>query len=327
MGNNNHKSSKKRALYINTFRVIASLLLIYIVYRYLYNDFRIVNLWENIEQVMTSQAILPLCMIVLLMPINWLIESIKWKEGLKPVHNMSIYRAFTSVFQGITLGIITPARVGEYGGRILYLAPEHRIPGVASTFICSIYQNLINVFIASLVLLLPFGTRRFINEDYQLITGIGILVSVATFLVLLFLPKIVSYVASISWLKAKMPKLHVISTQLQQINRQKVFVLSLFRYLVYCLQYVLIFQIFSIDFSAFDTLLAIAIVYGIQTILPLTPLLQVGLRGSIALYVFSPIAGDENRIILGSYGIWLLNILIPSIIGGMLMIVRRGKSD
>jgi len=323
LGNKNHKTNKKRPLYINTFRVIGSLLVIYIVYRYFYSDLRIKELWENTEQIFTTSSILPLAVILLLMPLNWLLEALKWREGLKPVHTLNIKQSFMSVFQGITLGIITPARVGEYGGRILYLDAKHRIPGVASTFICSIYQNLINILMASLVLILPFGSASFVADNYDLITSIGVIVSFVAAAILLFLPQLMQVLNNVNWLKAKIPQLSIAVTQLQQIKRRKIFTLSILRYMTYIAQYVLILQIFHLDFTVFDTVLAIAIIYGIQTVLPLTPLLQVGLRGSIALYVFSPSVVDESKIILGSYGLWMLNVLIPSVCGGILMVLKR----
>jgi len=98
---------------------------------------------------------------------------------------------------------------------------------------------------------------------------------------------------------------------------------ALLRYAVYCFQYVLIFEIFKINYTTIDALLAIAIIYGIQTILPLTPLLQVGLRGSIALYVYSPSVADESRIVLGSYALWFINLLVPSLIGSLFMLFQR----
>ena len=257
------------------------------------------------------------------MPVNWILEAAKWREGLKPTKIISRNQAFTAVFQGITFGILTPARVGEYGGRILYLEPEHRIAGVLSTFICSLYQNIINIFFASVFLLF---TAQSIFEglaNSKIYILLGIIVTISTVLIIKYLPYILQKFSKISIIKKRLPNFKNIGPQLNRIHKKKVFSYALLRYIIYCIQYNLIFQIFPISFSWIETGIAISIIYGIQTILPLTPLLQVGLRGSIALFVFDPIESQKDMVVLASYCLWLINLLIPSLVGGMMMLFRK----
>ena len=82
------------------------------------------------------------------MPLNWLIESQKWRFSLRSIFKLSLKDAFSFVFQGIAFGIITSARVGEYGGRIAYLPPEYRTAGTLSTFMCSLSQNIVTIWVA-----------------------------------------------------------------------------------------------------------------------------------------------------------------------------------
>lgn len=319
--NKNHNSRKKRKLYINTFRVIGSLLVFYIAYTYFYADLRFKDLIQSSSSLFNPSSILPLVLIILLMPINWLFESMKWRETVLPKFKITIISAYKAVFQGVSFGIITPARVGEYGGRILYLEPENRISGVLGTFVCSLYQNIINILMASIFLI--FTSLEFV-EHYNktlLVTG-GIAMSLAVVLVLWGLPFILSTVTKNAFIKKKIKHSDKLIDQLKKTNQFKVFSYAFLRYVVYCIQYVLIFQIFQISLSPSETFIAVGIIYGIQTILPLTPLLQLGLRGSIALFVISPFATEENMVILASYSLWLINLLIPSIVGGILMLIK-----
>ncbi len=316
-----HKKAKKSRLYINTFRVIGTVILLYIAYKYFYSDLRFKDLIQSSTSLFERSSILPLLAILILMPINWLFESMKWQETMKPQLKLSIKEAYIAVFQGISFGIITPARVGEYGGRILYLNPEHRLSGIVSTFVCSLYQNIINILMASIFII--FTNLEFVQEyNKGLIVGCGFFLCVFVSIIILGLPKIISYVSRFPFFQKKVKNINELPQQLKRINNSNVFTYSLLRYIVYCFQYLLIFEIFHISLSPQETFLAIGIIYGIQTILPLTPLLQIGLRGSIAVFVLSSIPDEKNMVILASYSLWLINLLIPSMIGGILMLLK-----
>lgn len=322
--NKNHNSRKKRKLYINTFRVIGSLLVLYIAYTYFYADLRFKDLVQSSSTLFNSSSILPLVLIILLMPINWLFETMKWRETVFPKFNITILSAYKAVFQGVSFGIITPARVGEYGGRILYLEPENRVSGVLGTFVCSLYQNIINILMASIFLI--FTGLEFVEQyNKSLLVSGGIAMCLVVVLVIWGLPHILSILTKITFIEKRIKHSSKLIDQLKKTNQVKVFSYAFFRYIVYSIQYLLIFQIFQISLSPTETFIAIGIIYGIQTILPLTPLLQLGLRGSIALFVISPIVSEENMVILASYSLWLINLLIPSIVGGILMLFKSQR--
>ncbi len=258
------------------------------------------------------------------MPLNWLFEALKWKESIRSQIQLKPMEAFKAVFQGISLGIITPGRVGEYGGRILYIDPKHRISGVLGTLVCSLYQNIINILIASIFL--TFTSLSFI-EHFNKFTYLtfGILLSIIVLIFILKLPFFIAKLFRIPFLAKRIKDADALINQLKNTHQLRIFLFAFLRYIVYCLQYFLLFQIFKISLSPSETFIAIGIIYGIQTILPLTPLLQIGIRGSIALLVISPLATEESMVILASYSLWLINLLVPSILGGVLMLLRRTK--
>ncbi|MBK9737214.1 MAG: hypothetical protein IPO92_20605 [Saprospiraceae bacterium] len=98
--------------------------------------------WKTRKQ---SWNIVYLGICFVLMPINWYLESVKWQTLMSPHTQVPLLRALKTVFAGISLGIVTPARVGEYGGRLLLSDPDYKTEVISATLLGSIAQNLCNV--------------------------------------------------------------------------------------------------------------------------------------------------------------------------------------
>ena len=61
---------------------------------------------------------------LILVPVNWGIETFKWKYLIKKIEYISFSKAFKSILSGVTIGIFTPNRMGEFAGRIFYLESD-----------------------------------------------------------------------------------------------------------------------------------------------------------------------------------------------------------
>ena len=59
--------------------------------------------------------------VVLMMFINWMLESLKWKFMIRKIEAISFFTSFRAIFSGITVSSFTPNRIGEYGGRVFCL--------------------------------------------------------------------------------------------------------------------------------------------------------------------------------------------------------------
>ena len=88
-----------------------------------------------------------LVFVLLLMPINWLIESIKWQAMMNNYREISLTTAYKSILCSVTCGLITPARVGDFLGRLLVIDPGFKKQSVYASFICSLSQNIVTLII------------------------------------------------------------------------------------------------------------------------------------------------------------------------------------
>src|SRR3546814_10415128 len=79
----------------------------------------------------------------LLMLVNWGTEVFKWKYLVRKIEWVSLWKSTESLLAGLTLAIFTPNRVGEYGGRILYLERGNRVKGAFAMWVGAFSQMLV----------------------------------------------------------------------------------------------------------------------------------------------------------------------------------------
>lgn len=103
----------------------------------------------------------------------------------------------------------------------------------------------------------------------------------------------------------------------------KVLGLSLFRYLVFSLQFYLLLRAFDLKIPYFEAMMLIALVYLFMTIIPTIALTELGVRGSVSLFVFSlyfePLGSwnDQAALAVASAStiLWLINLALPALLG------------
>jgi hypothetical protein len=83
--------------------------------------------------------------VILLVFVNWGLEARKWQLLMKGIQPMNFITAFKSVLCGVTLSLNTPNRIGEYGGRILFVNDGNRLKAVTLSIAGSISQLIITL--------------------------------------------------------------------------------------------------------------------------------------------------------------------------------------
>jgi len=140
-------------------------------------------------------------MAVVLMPLNWVLESVKWTYLLPEVAKMSWKNGVMQVLKGITLGIITPGRLGDYGGRLIHMEKPHHMHALAATFAGSLAQNIIQFLTGAVCIYLLMDKLMVFNYDYFLIWIILTFSVICALFVLFFYPKQLHvWVSGVPWL-------------------------------------------------------------------------------------------------------------------------------
>jgi len=99
-----------------------------------------------------------------------------------------------------------------------------------------------------------------------------------------------------------------------------VLLLSFLRYSIFTAQYLLLLELFGIDAPFLTGLSIVMLIFLIQTVWPLPALVELGIRGNVAIWFLSAFAVAQISIISATYSLWLINLIIPALIGGLLIL-------
>ncbi len=277
-----------------------------------------------------SENLVWMILVVLLMPINWYLESLKWKTLMKPFIKISTLEAIKSVLVGVSLGVVTPARLGEYGGRVLMSPLDKSREVISSTFAGSIAQNLINVVIG--MVMSYFFLKSIINEFFStpyLFYAVVLFQIIAMIVTYFYLRKMVNKMSEWSIFEKWKKMLSNVATIYPNDSKllTKVLMWSVMRYGIYFVQYLCILYYLGIDAEFWILGSHVAGVFMIQTLIPLPAFLSIPARGEIAIMVWQNIGILPIWALTATYVLWFLNLVIPSIIGVIILLISNKNKN
>lgn len=260
---------------------------------------------------------------VILMILNWTLETMKWRLLIRPVEKLGFIKAFRSVLSGTTVSFYTPNRIGEFAGRIVYLQEGHRVRGALASFTGSSAQLLVTLQ-AGIIGLLYTGYYGFLPDELHselyagILIGIVVIISVAWF----FIPKLGVVFEKIRWLH-KYRRFWEIFSHYHKPDLIAVYLFSLFRYIIFCTQQYLLFKAFGIiaDYSLVFFFCSVS--FLLITIVPSIALGELGVRGSVNLFVFSLLINDSFIILAATFTLWCINLAIPAMLGALSVLYIR----
>ena len=270
-----------------------------------------------------------------LIPANWGLEAWKWKYALGHLYpNYSYREAFKGVIAGITTGIFTPNRIGDYAGRLMYLEKGKRWEAGVVLLLNRLTQMLITLWVGcycfaylllneanALERLIPFIG---IENEYLVVILMGI--SLLFSLLLIFSGKLNLH----NWIPGKWKKGKMILMKgLTSLSPRDILMMSLIggvRFLVYSLQYALLMVTFGFSGSPFLAFLLIGLVFLIKSLLPYFSFTELGLRESVALFVMGIWQVSALTALSSTFVLYLFNLILPALLG-ILLIQLKSSID
>jgi hypothetical protein len=265
-----------------------------------------------------------------LMFLNWGIEARKWQVLVQHVQQFSLLKAFKSVLSGCSITMLTPNRIGEYGGRILYVNDGNRIKAISLTIVGSISQFLVTMIMGCLGLVY----LRFFSHTKPVLPALwGD--------VLIYLSITITVVSSlfylrIGWLVRTMEKLPALQKAVRHIrvldefdNVQliRIFSLSLGRYMVFVLQYLLLLQVMQVELALVTGFWLIAVFYLLLAMAPTIGFIELPVRVSACWALLQHFTTNELGVSAAALGIWLINLVVPAVIGSLLILSIKIVKD
>lgn len=266
-------------------------------------------------------------LVMLLMLVNWGIEARKWQVLVQHVQHFSLWRAFKSVLSGCSVTMLTPNRIGEYGGRILYIDEGNRIKAISLTIAGSISQLLVTLIMGSLGLIyLRYisqngGSSLQVLPDFWGDVLIYLSLSVT---VLLFL-----FYWRLGWLVRAIEKVPAFSkvvkhiSVLDELNNSRllrIVSLSLVRYLVFVLQYILLLHVMQVHIAFATCFWLITVFYLVMAVAPTIGFVELPVRVTASWTLLHLYTANELGVGAAALGIWLINLVLPAILGSLLLL-------
>jgi hypothetical protein len=265
--------------------------------------------------------------VISLVFVNWGIEARKWQVLLRTLQPVSFFTAYKSVLSGVTLSINTPNRIGEYGGRILYVQEGKRIKAISLSIAGSISQLIITLLIGCCGLVYIIFYQ---DDSHTLVMGLPVfwlktllfLSSCATAITVLFYFRL-------SWLIKLIEKIPAAAKYVQYINvldnfnaklLLRLLYLSLFRYVVFVIQYILLLQVLDVSILWLNGFWIISILFLVLAIVPSFAIADLGIRGKFSTELLSFYSTNTVGIIGTTFGIWFINLFIPALAGSLLIL-------
>lgn len=267
------------------------------------------------------------------MMINWMIEARKWQILMMPLQQISLVTSFKSILAGVSIGVNTPNRVGEYGGRMLYVYGDAKLKSVSMSLMANMSQLIITLVLGCIGLFIQKEIFTSLCINYNLSGNWFIIfywttvaVTAALFIFYFRLNRVAMAIESIHFIKKWFNKIN----GTQDINVTvllRVLLLSAVRYLVFVCQYILLLQLMHVEINITNAFWLITVLYLILAIIPSITMLELGIRGMVAVMLFGMFSENTLGIYAASAGIWLINLIIPAIAGGMLLPVLKVFND
>jgi hypothetical protein len=91
--------------------------------------------------------------------------------------------------------------------------------------------------------------------------------------------------------------------------------LALIRYGVFSFQLYYLLTIFGVDIPYFEAMIAITSMYFLVSIVPSISILDVIIKGSVAVFLFDYLLVNELTVLCSITLMWLLNFVLPSMFG------------
>jgi len=245
---------------------------------------------------------------------NWFFEILKWQNLAKTVTEITFLDAAKQSLAALTASLFTPNRIGDYAAKAIYYKSSKRQKVVLLNLISNMMQMTTTTV---------FGLIGFCFFAYTYDTDIS-------YQRLMKLIIILAVIFTFSIFGAKQTNLTIKGFSFVSI---KAFILSLsrdvhaknaafsvIRYLIFSFQFYYLLILFDVDIYYFNAMVIITTMYLLASVIPSVFIFDIVIKGSVALYVFKIVGINDLTILSIVTLMWILNFVIPSIIGSFFVI-------
>ncbi|WP_298237735.1 hypothetical protein [uncultured Algibacter sp.] len=252
---------------------------------------------------------------------NWFFEILKWQHLTFIVKKITFFEALEQCLGSLTASLFTPNRVGEYGAKAMYYRTGYRKQIVLLNLIGNIMQMATtSIFGVIGLILFAYHYELLINHTNIIILVAGVLLT--GIIIRFFINKLSFTIRGYSLKK--------IIDYILNLSRDylfKAFTFSIARYIIFSFQFYFLLLIFKVNLDYFDAMVPITTMYLLASIIPSIFILDVIIKGSVAVYLFAYLGVNELIILSIITIMWLLNFVLPSVFGSYYVLKFKLPKD
>jgi hypothetical protein len=199
--------------------------------------------------------------------------------------------------------------------------------GSFTQFLVTLLLGHVGVALAVLGKAASFEASR--EGQLLLFSGIALVLSA---LLVLYAKRILGWLGQKPWFPQRLKIVEVIMT-LTHKEMASLFSLSILRYVIFITQFHLLLWLLGVQLRFYETFMVLSIIYLIMVGIPVSGLAEAGIRGSVALLVFTLYLGDKLEgmpavdltIVSATLLLWLFNLALPGLLGAGLSLGGKLK--
>ncbi len=263
--------------------------------------------------------------VLLLIP-NLLFQYRKWALLLRSVHPaVRPHDIGASLMLGFTFGVVTPARIGEFGGRAFAVRGTDRLALIGLTAVDKLATLTVTVMAGSVGLLIFCIQHPFIDPALLAAAELTVLSFVAGLSLLWTRRKrSASVIPPARWLQQRIQRIQSALAGVDTRLRVRLLLLSLLFYCTFLLQFVLLLYAFG-STDLLSALAGISTIMLIKTVIPPVTVGELGIREGASVYVLGHAGIVAAAAFSASLLLFAINILLPSL-AGLLILFRRSTA-
>lgn len=283
---------------------------------------------EKIVQTFKKAEYFFLSIAILLLPLNLYFQFTKWKilckKYFKINENQSVW---FSLFYGISGGIFTPMKSGEYFARALPLKGIKVVDVVIATAVDKLIPIFFVVVIGGVFFIIFL--KGLLHYSLIATVTLSIVYLAVVFITIILLLSDLSISVK---LRAKLKGLKLLSKMIDKISFirsidkktfTKLILISFIYHLTFTVQMTLLLSAYSGELEFVKFFFAANLIIFTQIIIPPIALGELGVREGAAVYYLQSLGYPSAIGFNAAFSLFTINLLIPSIVGLFLLLKRN----
>ena len=265
---------------------------------------------------------------ILLLPLNLYFQFTKWKILCKKYFKINDNRSiWVSLFYGISGGIFTPMKSGEYFARALPLKGIKVVDVVIATAVDKLIPIFFVVIIGGIFFIIFLKGLL----HYSAIVTITLIIVYLTALLIPLIFLFSDFIISVK-LRAKLKGIKILSKMIEKISFirsmdkstfTKLILISFLYHLTFTVQMTLLLSAFNGELDFVKFFFAANLIIFTQIVIPPIALGELGVREGAAVYYLQSLGYSSAIGFNAALSLFTINLLIPSIVGLFLLFRRN----